>query len=170
MPIIQTRNASMQELSSADQLNVQDRNWGAEWYDSVGGGSFLSATTVPLVGERINSAPEVFVMASSILTILEAGLYFFNFSVTAANSGSAELIISGVLQEDPDTGVFANVLATTSVATFFNGSGSLSGFALLRVGLNYRYRLQASRIGGAVSPTFVQFGSKLCVVRLFKNG
>lgn len=170
MPIIQERNASMQQLNSADALDVEDRNFGAEWYDSVGGTAFLASTVVPLATERHNAAPEIFSMVSNILTLTEAGLYLFNFAATAANSGSAELIAAMTLDEDPDSGVFAAIPGTLTYWTWFNGSGTAHNSCLVRAGLNYRYRLAVSRIGGSVTPSLVQNASHLSVVRLFKNG
>ena len=170
MPIGQVRNASMQGLGSADHLPVENKNFGAEWYDSVGGTGFIGATTVPLAGELVNPAPTVFDLSSNILTITEAGLYLFLYAVTAANSGSAEIIFQSYLEEDPDTTTFATIPGTTGVATFFAGSGTIFNSSLLRVGINYRYRLIVARIGGAVTPTLVQNQSKLSVVRLYKNG
>lgn len=170
MPTAQVRNASMQQLNSADLLDIENNNFGAEWYDGAGGAGFLGATVVPLATTRHNSAPEIFSLSSNILTITEAGLYLFNFAVTGANSGSAELIIEAHLEEDPDTGVFATVPGTITYLTWFTGWGTLYNSAILRVGIDYRYRLVAARVGGAVTPTFLQNGSKLGVVRLFKNG
>lgn len=170
MPIVQGRNASMQQLNSPDVLNVENNNFCAEWYDGVGGTNFLAATTVPLATERQNAAPEIFTMASNILTIAEAGLYLFNFAVTGANSGSAEMIALMTLDEDPATAVFATVPGTLTYGTWFNGSGTLYNSAVLRVGIAYRYRLSISRIGGSVTPSLVQNASHLSVIRLFKNG
>lgn len=170
MPIVSTHNASHHQISSADQLDVENNNFGAEWYDAAGGTSFLGTTVVPLGTERHNSAPEIYDLASNILTIAEAGLYLFHFAATGANSGSAELIAAMTLDEDPATGVFAAVPGTLTYATWFNGSGTMFNSALLRVGIDYRYRLAVSRIGGAVTPTLVANASHLSVVRLFKNG
>lgn len=170
MPSAQVRNSSMQQLNSADLLDVEDRNFGAEWYDSVGGTTFLGSTVVPLGTTRHNAAPEIFDLDSNIVTILEAGLYLFLFSATASQSGSAEMIIAMSLDEDPDTGSFSVVPGTLTYMTFFNGSGTLYNSAVVRVGLNYRYRLAVSRVGGAVTPTLLQNGSKLAIIRLFKNG
>lgn len=170
MPIAQVRNASMQELGSVDHLTTDNKNFGAEWYDSVGGTAFISATVVPLAGELVNSAPTVFDMDSSILTITEAGLYLFLYAVSASNPGSAEMVIESHLEEDPDSGVFSTVIGTTSYATYLSGWGTVFNSSLLRVGIDYRYRLMASRPGGSASPTFIQNQSKLSVVRLFKNG
>jgi hypothetical protein len=170
MPIVQVRNTSMQELNSADALDVEDKNLSADWYDSVGGTGFIASTVVPMGTQRHNDAPTLFSMASNILTILEAGLYFFNFAATAQNSGSAELITAMTLDEDPDTTVFAAVPGTLTYNTWFNGSGTMVNTALLQVGANYRYKLMVSRIGGAVTPTLVQNASHLSVVRLIKHG
>lgn len=170
MPSAQVRNASMQQLNQADQLDVEDRNFGAEWYDGVGGTGFLGATVVPLGTTRHNSAPEIYSLASNILTILEAGLYSLFFSATAANSGSAELITSMFLEEDPDTGIFATVPASETYTTWFNGWGTMYNSVLLQVGIDYRYRLVVQRVGGTVTPTLLANGSKLSVVRWFKNG
>lgn len=170
MPIVQARNASMQQLSSPDVLDVENNNFCAEWYDGAGGTGFMASTVVPLATERQNAAPEFYVMASNILTISEAGLYLFNFAATGANSGSAEMIAALTLDEDPATGSFAAVPGTLTYGTWFNGSGTLYNSAVLRVGLNYRYRLSISRIGGSVTPTLVQNASHLSVIRLFKNG
>lgn len=170
MPIAQVRNASMQEIGSTDHLKTDNKNFGAEWYDSAGGTTFIDAVTVPLAGEKINTAPTVFSMDSGVLTVTEAGLYLFNFSVTVNNSGSDEMIFQAFLQEDPATGTFATVIGTSTYGTLFAGNGSVFNSSLVRAGISYRYRIRASRHGGVVSSQLLQNGSKLSVVRLFKNG
>lgn len=170
MPTVGLRNAEAQGIGSTDHLSINDRNFAAEWYDSAGGTGFLAATTVPLAATRHNSAPEIFSLASNILTLIEAGLYLLLFSVSVQQSGSAEMIYQAYLEEDPATTVFTTIPGTLSTCTFFAGSGSLCNYVMLRAGLSYRYRLQVQRLGGAVTPTLVQNGSKLSVLRLFKNG
>jgi len=170
MPIVQVRNASLQQLNGVDQLNIDEHNFGAAWYDSVGGTSFLGATTVPLATERYNSAPSIFSMTANILTLLEAGLYLLSFAATGANPGSAEMIAAMTLDEDPATGIFASIPGVISYDTWFNGSGTMSNTALVIANINYRYRLSVSRIGGSATPTLVQNASHLSAVRLFKNG
>lgn len=170
MPSAQVRNASMQQLSSADQLDVEDRNWGAEWFDSAGGTTFTAATVVPLAGERHNSAPEVYEMASNILTVREAGLYLILYTVTADQSLSSELNFQAYLELDPDAGSFAQFPGSTGYNTMFNGAASISNYILLRLGIDYRLRLVVARIGGADVPALLQYESKLTIVRLFKNG
>jgi len=169
MPIAQVRNASMQQLNSADLLSVKDRNFGAEWVDGAGGATFTAATTVPLATERINPAPELFVMNSNILTITEAGLFLFHFAVTASHSGSGELVFQITLEEDPDTGSFAEIPGTIAYATFFNGFGTAVNSALVRTQADYRYRLRVASLSGGTN-SLVQNGSKLSVVRLYGLG
>lgn len=168
MPSAQVRNASMQQLNSADLLDVEDRNWGAEWYDSIGGQATIGAVAVNLDAERHNSAPEIFDFSSDILTVLEAGLYQFNFCVAADKAGSTEGSFYAFLQEDPDTGIFADIPATTAYATVFSAPGSVSNSLVILAGINYRYRLMFATHG--VTFTTIQDGSNLSVVRLFKNG
>lgn len=170
MPTVGFRNADAQNIGSSDHLSVFDRNFFAEWYDAAGGLLFLAADTVPLGTERHNSAPEIFDFSSNILTLTEAGLYLFFFSLTAQQSGSAEMIVQVYLEEDPDTGIFAVVPGTETTMTFFAGFGTLVNYAFLRAGINYRYRLRVQRLGGTVTPTLTANGSKLSVVRMFKNG
>lgn len=170
MPSAQVRNASMQQLNRADQLDFEDRSWGAEWFDSVGGTSFMSATVVPLAGERHNSAPEIYEMVSNILTVREAGLYLILYTVVADQAGSGELNFQAYLELDPDAGSFAQFPGSIGYNTIFNGAGSISNYIILRLGIDYRVRLVVARIGGADVPELLQNESKLSVVRLFKNG
>lgn len=169
MPTVGIRNNDAQQIGSTDHLDVEDRNFGAEWYDGAGGTSFATDTVVPLATTRHNSAPEIYSLASNILTVLEAGLYFFSFAVTAQHAGSSELIFFSRLQEDPDTGTFADIPGTITYTTFFAGQGTAFNSALLRVGLDYRYRIIVSSLSGGSNSLF-QNGSKLSVFRLFKNG
>jgi hypothetical protein len=169
MPVVGLRNADAQAINSADQLDVEDRNFGAEWYDAAGGTSFSTDTVVPLTTTRHNSAPEIYSMTSNILTILEAGLYFFNFAVTAQHVGSSELVFFSRLEEDPDSGSFAQVPGTLTYTTFFAGQGTGFNSALIRVGIDYRYRLVVSSLSGGSNSLFAN-SSKLSVIRLFKNG
>lgn len=177
MPSAQVRNASMQQLSSADQLDVEDRNWGVEWYDSVGGQDFSLGTgphTLNLDTEKINPAPEIFSISTDVVTIAEAGLYLFTFQLMAAHDGgSSACVVHAYLEEDPDTTVFAQVI---SAVTYFPMGAIASSIstgvvtALVQVGINYRYRIRFEESYGSSPLTTVADGSKLSIVRLFKNG
>jgi hypothetical protein len=169
MPVVGLRNADAQLIGSVDHLDVEDRNFGAAWYDSVGGGSFAAAITVPMATERHNSAPEIYNMSSGILTVAEAGLYFFSFAVGVSHAGSTEMIFNIILEQDPDTGIFTEVPGTTTYTTFLTGFGTGFNTALLRVGIDYRYRLRVSSLVGG-SNSLIANGSHLSVFRLFKNG
>jgi len=167
MPIIQTRNPEAEQLTSPDQAWAE-RNHCAEWYDTAGGLGTVAAATVPLATARHNFAPELYVMATNILTITEAGLYKFEFLVAASKAGSTEGSFYAFLEEDPDTGTFVLVPATTAYTTVFSAPGSVNGSVILRAGANYRYRLRFATFG----PTFttIDEGSKLSVTRIYKNG
>lgn len=174
MASMQTRNASMQQLNSADALDVEDRNFGAEWYDHAGGQSFQLGTGPHLLNldtEKLNSAPEFYAMVSDILTIAEAGLYLFSFQFMASTNGNA---VSHVwLEEDPDTGVFAVALPATAyfpTPASINGISTVTVTSLIQVGIDYRYRIRFEQSHGSTPATTVADGSKLSVVRLFKNG
>lgn len=177
MTIAQKRNASMQQLNSADLLPVENKNFAAEWYDSAGGQSYLSgnpAFTVNLDTERVNTAPTVFALSSDIITLTDAGLYLFNFLVTVRQNGGSSAVVSRMwLEEDPDTGVFAEVPATMNYfSTAAISAASSSGFvsATLRVGINYRYRVRLEETSGSSSLITVANASYLNIIRLFKNG
>lgn len=174
MPSAQTRNASMQQLNSPDALDTEDRNFGAEWYDSAGGQAFLFSQgpfTLNLDVEKINSAPEFLTMSSDILTLLEAGLYLFSFQLMVTANGAG--ITHAWLEQDPDTTVFALVPAAV---TYFPTSNGVSGIStatvtnIVQVGIDYRYRIRYEQSHGSTPTTTVANGSKLSVVRLFKNG
>jgi hypothetical protein len=168
MPVVGLRNADAQQIGSVDHLDVEDRNFGAEWYDSAGGTAFIGAITVPLATTRHNSAPEFYDMSSGILTVAEAGLYLLNFCVAVFKAGTSEGSFQAFLEEDADVGSFSLLPATTSYATTFSSSASVYNSVLLQVGINYRYRLRTATHG--VVFTTVADGSKLSVIRLFKNG
>lgn len=169
MPTAQVRNASMQELGSVDHLSINDRNFGAEWYDAVGGVSFIADQVVPLGTTRHNSAPEIYAMSGGVLTIAQAGLYFLHFCVTVSQSVTTEVIWSAFLQEDPDTGVFDYIPGTEGYNTFFAHRGTAQNTAFVQAGQNYRYRIIARRIGGMDSLTLVPVSSRLGVTCLFGN-
>jgi len=175
MPIVQVRNASMEQLNSADLLDVEERNFGAEWYDHAGGQVILLGTgpfTLNLDTERINSAPEFYSMAADILTIAEAGLYLFSFQLMLSSNGDG--INRMWLEQDPDTGTFVAVpsvithIPTPAITVTGNSTGMVT--SLIQVGINYRYRIRYEQITGSTPCTTVVDGSKLSVVRLFKNG
>lgn len=177
MPLIQERNASAQELGSADHLNVQDRNWGAEWYDHAGGQSFQvggGPFTLNLDTEKLNSAPSVFTLASDIVTITEAGLYLFTFQLMAIQNGGSSACVNHLyLEQDPATGVFATYLPATTYFPMAPISSSVSTgnvVSLVQVGINYRYRIRFEQSYGSSPLLTVADGSKLSIVRLFKNG
>lgn len=175
MPIVQTRNASMQQLNSADALDVEDNNFGGEWYDHAGGQSFTLGNPLFVLNldtEKINSAPTIYSMASNILTIAEAGLYLFSYQVMVSSGGQA--VTHAVLEQDPATGSFS---VSIPAVTYFPTQGAgLSGIstgvvtALIQVGINYRYRIRVEQSHGSTPMLTVADGSKLSVMRLFKNG
>ena len=168
MPIAQVRNASLQELGSTDHLDVEDRNFAAEWYDGTGGASYIAAITIPLSVTRHNAAPTIYSVSSNILTITEAGGYLFHYLVHADKAGSNEGAFYAYLEEDPATGTFAQIPATWVTATVFGAPGTVGGTTLVRAGINYRYRLVTGTYG--VQFTTVADGSKLTVMRCWKNG
>lgn len=174
MPIVQTRNASMQELNSADALDVENNNFGAEWYDHTGGQSFQLGSgtfTLNLDTERINSAPEFYSMAADILTLADAGLYLFSWQLMVSANGLG--VTHAWLEQDPATAVFA---AVPSAVTYFPTVNGITGLStavvtnLIQVGLSYRYRIRFEQSHGSTPTVTVLDGSKLSVVRLFKNG
>jgi len=176
MPTVGLRNTDSQQIGSADHLDVEDRNWSAEWYDSgFFGSAYIAAIVVPLITTRQNSAPEIFSLASSILTILEAGIYFFNYTVMASPTTGVDAQGYGYIEEDPATGTFAQLPGTMAAAASTLGSAtSIHTNCILRVGINYRYRLMAASAGTnwnlLGSGLGNGWGSRLSVIRLFKNG
>lgn len=174
MPIVQTRNASMQQLNSADALDVENNNFSAEWYDHAGGQSFLLGNgpfTLNLDTERINAAPTVYSMATDILTIVDAGLYLFSWQLMVSANGLG--VTHAWLEQDPDTGTFALVPSAVTYFPTVNGITGLSTATvtnLIQVGLSYRYRIRFEQSHGSTPTVTVLDGSKLSVVRLFKNG
>lgn len=172
MPVAQRRNDAMQQLNSVDQASIKDRNFAGEWYDNSGGVAFDSAIVLNLDTERINTAPTVFVMAADILTITEAGVYKFEYKVTASHSsGSSAAVLAIYLEEDPATGSFAIVPASIHYATQHTvGFNSAQSNVILRVGINYRYRVRVARSSGSDQLLTTNSASKLSVVRMWKNG
>lgn len=178
MPTVGLRNTDAQQIGSTDHLDVEDRNWSAEWYDTaIGTPAFIAAITVPLAATRHNSAPEIYSMSSDILTILEAGLYLLTYTVTAFPDPVGSYGFYSYVEEDPATGTFASVPASyTSGASAFGSVTSASSSLFIHVGANYRYRLLAASFGNNFklapysSPFGLYYGSKLGVMRLFKNG
>lgn len=177
MPVMQVRNAEAQALGYVDHLRTDDRNFAGEWYDSGNlSAGFVAATPMLLPAVRHNSAPEVYAMASNVLTIAEAGLYLFDYTLFANPPSTTHTSFYCYLEQDPATGVFAAVPASMSVGVTISGSsGAAHTSVLLRVGINYRYRVMAATFG--VTHTMVgssggntYYGSRLSVVRLFKNG
>jgi len=174
MPIVQTRNASMQQLNSADELDVENNNFGAEWYDHTGGQNFNLGSgifTLNLDTQRMNSAPSVYSMGFDILTIGEAGLYLFSWQIMVSANGLS--LTHAWLEQDPDTSVFAAIPSAVTYFQTFNGlTGPTTAVVtnLIQVGIDYRYRIRFEQSHGSTPATTVLDGSKLSVVRLFKNG
>lgn len=165
----------MQALNGADLLPVDNKNFAAEWYDHAGGQVFIlggGPYTLNLDTEKVNSAPTVYVMTADILTVVDAGLYLFFFQLMLSSNGNG--VTHAWLEEDPATGVFA---ITLPAVTFFptpaiNINSVSTGVvtALIQVGINYRYRVRYEQSHGSTPCTTVADGSKLTVMRLFKNG
>jgi hypothetical protein len=177
MPITQQRNAEMQGLNTADLLSADDKNVAAEFYDAVGGQDYLlgsSTLTLNLDTTALNIAPTVYSLASDIVTIAEAGLYQFVYQVTVKLDGGASHAVTGIwLEEDPATGTFALVPTTyinSTVADIGTSAVTAVGYITKLVGFNYRYRLRLEQNNGSTPMTTVANGSKLSIVRLFKNG
>lgn len=177
MPLLQVRNPSAQELGSTDHLDVEDRNFAAEWYDNAGGQTYTLGTspfTINLTTERINSAPTIFSLASNIITISEAGLYLLHAQVMVQQNGGSSSVVSRFwLEQDPATTVFSEVVSTRSYihqAPLSSAIASNSLNTLLQVGLNYRYRLRLEEAYGSSPLITVANGTKLTLTRLFKNG
>lgn len=177
MPTVGLRNVDAQQIGAADHLDVEDRNFGAEWYDATGGQTYTLGTaafTLNLGTTRINTAPTVFEIASNIITLLEAGLYLFNYKTTIThNGGSSNAVSRFWLEEDPDTTVFTLVPATSIyisqppiTAASVSGSGSL----YLRAGIDYRYRLRLEEVSGSSPLITAANGTQLSIIRQFKNG
>lgn len=177
MPVVQGRNSESQLLGSVDHLFFTDRNFGGEWYDHAGGQDYLLGNgpwTLNLDTEKLNPAPEVYTMASDILTIAEAGFYLFHFQLMVAqDGGSSSAVTRAWLEQDPATGVFAEYLPAVTyfpIAPISASVAAVTVMSLLLVGINYRYRIRFSENYGSTPLTTVADGSKLTVVRLFKNG
>lgn len=171
-PTAQKRNASMQALNGVDMLHIDNKNFAAEYYDGPGGQTFTSAVTVNLDTEKLNAAPTVFSLTADIITLLEAGLYLFNFCATASHSsGSSNATIAVWLEEDPATGSFAIIPGTICYAVI-NTVGFVTAVnsSIIRAGIDYRYRLQIARTSGSDTMITVANQSKVSILRLFKNG
>lgn len=167
MPSAQVRNADAQLLGGTDHLSIFDRNFAAEWYDATGGASVGGAATVSLTTERHNSAPENFVLASSIVTLVDAGLYLFDFRVSASWFDLSPANFSVSLEQDPATGVFAAVAGAIAYANVYSGIGTAHGSLLLRTSFNYRFRLRQASLDNALTTVA---GSALRIVRLLRDG
>lgn len=177
MPTAQVRNASMQELGSADHLTTENKNFGAEWMDSAGGQAFTfggGPFTLNLGQEILNSASEIFDLDTDIITISEAGLYQFSFQLMSIHNGGSSSCVNQVwLEEDPDTGIFSIKLPLVNYFPMAPISGSVGTgvvVGLLRVGIDYRYRVRFEQSYGSSPLLTVADGSKLSIVRLYKNG
>lgn len=177
MPTVGLRNADAQQIGSADHLDVEDRNFGAEWYDATGGQTYTLGTaafTLNLDTTRINTAPTVFELASNIVTLKEAGLYLFNYKTTIIHNGGSSSAASRLwLEEDPDTTVFTLVPATAIYLhqpPIFAASVSGSGFLYIRAGIDYRYRLRLEESSGSSPLITTANGTQLSIIRQFKNG
>jgi hypothetical protein len=177
MPSSQVRNADAQILGFVDHLNVEDRNFSAEFYDNVGGQSYLlgdPVLTVNIDTSRINSAPTIYSLASDVVTIAEAGLYLASFHVSSQLAGGSTSVVSQFwLEEDPDTGVFGEVTASRGFfvhAGILNSVSGASMTTLLQVGIDYRYRIRLEQIYGSSTLNTLFRGSKISFIRLFKNG
>lgn len=177
MPTVGLRNASAQEIGSADHLPTENKNFGVEWYDSIGGQSFTlggGPYTLNLDTAAVNSAPEIFEIASDTVTIREAGLYQFSFQLMSVHSGGSSACVNRVwLEEDPDTAVFTISLPLVNYFPMAPISSSVSTgvvTGLLRVGIDYRYRVRFEQAYGSSPLATVADGSKLSIIRLYKNG
>lgn len=172
MPVLGIHNAEAQQIGSTDHLTVGNKNFAGSWCDQSGGTSFMGTAYIPLTQELINTAPEIFSVSSNILTILEAGIFVFYFTMSAKKPGSqtGQTIWYGNLEEDPATGVFAAVPATQIYGLFTAGQGAIGSHAIIDVKANYRYRLAVAVAAAGEQPVLVAQGSKLSAIRLYKNG
>lgn len=170
MPVVQIRNADAQMLGSADHLFYDDRNFAGEWYNNAVSASYIAAINVPLNVTRFNAVPQVYSLGADIITLLEAGFYVISFLVVAQKTtfSATEGSFYAFLEEDPATGTFATVPASTAYATCFSAPGSCYGSAIVLTQANYRYRVRSATHG--VPHTMLANSCNLSIFRLYKNG
>jgi hypothetical protein len=169
MPAIQTRNADMQMLGGADHLRSLDRNFLFEAYHNSSN-SFTAETVLGLDTQRLNHAPEYFLLASNILTVMEAGVYLFNLRSAMQMSGGVAGQAAFYLQQDPATGTFATVPAALSYVYLpANLNASVQIVVPLLVGFNYRYRIAAIRTSGTGTVSTVNQTTTLSAILLYNN-
>jgi hypothetical protein len=169
MPAIQTRNADMQLLGGADHLRALDRNFIFEAYHNSSN-SFTATTVLGLDTQRLNHAPEYFVLASNILTIEEAGVYLFNVRTTLTITGGAAGQAAIALEQDPATGTFTTVLSGLCyvyIPPALNASMQL--VVPLLVGENYRYRITGIRTSGSGTVQTLSQTTTLSALLMYNN-
>lgn len=172
MPIMQERNSEAWMLGGVDHLRFDDRNFPIDIYNT-GSESFTSEVTLGLDTVRYNPAPEVYTLASSILSIHIPGYYLVNFrtTLTMTGGGAGQAIIS--LKQDPATGTFATVLATLSYVYLppaLNQSMQLTTPVLVTGAGIFRYIIVGIRASGAGNVNTISGSTALNVVRLYQNG
>lgn len=166
----QQRNSEMQALNSADLLSVKDRNLGFFAYNSATSVGF-SVGTVSLDTVPINNSPDVYSLSGGILTILQAGIFKFDWRVTVGHaSGSANLVAATTLDQDPATGSFAAVPGSLVYwAVLGSAYASGVGSMLVRTKANYRYKIAVSRQSTTDSLLMLANACTLSVERLFRS-
>jgi hypothetical protein len=149
MPVIQTRNAEAQMLGSADHLATLDRNFAFSAYNTSAE-SFVSTTVLGLNTVTLNFTPDIFDLTSNILTLGLAGMYLLRMRSAVTMSGGGAGAAAFMLHEDPDTGSWGVVPAST-VHVYLPASTDVSWEAsfVLRAQANYRYRIAGVRTAGA---------------------
>lgn len=170
MPTVGIRNESAQAIGSTDHLSINDRNFCVDIYNTSSE-TFVSETVLGLNTIRFNPVPEIFSLASNILTIAEAGYYLFLVRVALSMTGGGAGQAAVSLQQDPATGTFAAI--TGGLGYIFLPASLNFSFQMaipVLAGANYRYRLTSIRTSGAGNVQTVNNTTCLSAIRLYKNG
>lgn len=168
--IIQSRNAEAQMLGSPDHLFARDRNFAFSAYNTSGE-TYTSTTVLGLNTVTVNHAPEIFQLASNILTVATPGVYLVRIHGVMSMSGGGAGQAVVYLEEDPATASFSTVLSTqTYVYLPASLQGSFECNAIVHAaGFNFRYRIASLRTSGAGNVNTINGTVSLAAVLLYNN-
>lgn len=110
--IVQGVNSRMAAVSEIANLVTVPIVSAATFYNDVGGALIGSAARKDALLDKTltNSAPSNFVLASNIVTIAEAGIYYFSYAYLASVTTGTRHSLSIFLQRDPlGVGSFADI-------------------------------------------------------------
>ena len=168
MPVLQERNAEMNNILRADLLDLRDRNLVVDTYGDTEITLNPGPITLPIENTRFNMSTDLYTVDTNDITVNYKGLFQFSYRMGIGhNSGTSTAVVAFWLEYDNGGGwtELGGARAWVNVPTSDLGHGSLC-FAENLVTAGILFRLRAERTTGADS-LYVSRNRNLTIMSLY---